>query len=59
MSATLDTIRELFEAGEFGRIQESTKSLRLDARTDLGLAVLVAHASFEAGAQQRAPRAAR
>ena len=51
MSAMHDTIRRLFETGEYGRIVEDTRHFQLDRRTDSLLAVLVAHASFEAGAQ--------
>ena len=53
MSATRAT-RQLFDAGEYGRILEETRLLHLDRGIDPDLAVLIAHASFEAGAPQRA-----
>lgn len=54
MSLSRSEVRTLFDGGHYGRILEAINHLEHDTATDLELAVLVAHASFEAGAQRQA-----
>jgi DNA-binding NtrC family response regulator len=54
MDATRGTVRKLFDLGEYGRILQETRDLELDLRPDPALTSIVAHASFEAGAADRA-----